>query len=140
MAEDTDVTIEVKALSTGEARPELPPALIDIGHHELTISLEDRPVMKLKDTGKIGPAGGMGDRGPRTWITGQSSGITCDPLDKIPRATVRMPPNYPSSLRTDLIEGVVMMEFVVDVKGRVVSAMMRESTHREFADWHCAPC
>ncbi len=51
-----------------------------------------------------------------------------------------MPPNYPSSLRTDLIEGVVMMEFVIDVKGRVVSAVMRESTQREFADWHCAPC
>ena len=55
-------------------------------------------------------------------------------LDKTPQATVRMPPTYPSAMRNDGIEGVVLVEFDVDVKGRVVGARVRESTDRAFEE------
>lgn len=55
-------------------------------------------------------------------------------LDKIPQATVRGSPTYPSSLKNSGIEGVVMVEFDVDTKGRVISARVRESTDRAFED------
>lgn len=55
-------------------------------------------------------------------------------LDKIPQSTVRVSPTYPSALKNSGIEGVVMVEFDVDTKGRVVSARVRQSTDRAFED------
>lgn len=55
-------------------------------------------------------------------------------LDKQPRATVRMSPLYPSTLRKDGVEGSVMVEFDVDSKGRVVNARVRGSTNRAFEE------
>ncbi len=45
-----------------------------------------------------------------------------------------MPPEYPTSMKNDGRDGTVLVEFDVDVKGRVVSARVRESTDRAFEE------
>lgn len=129
---DTDATKEVRVLSTGEERPELPHKLLDTGPMDIAIPLEDRPIKKFKDTEKIGPPGELGGTGLGDWNGGGPGIFSLDKLDKTPRATVRMPPVYPATLKKDGIEGVVLIEFDVDAKGRVVSARVRESTNRAF--------
>ena len=133
-AEIADVSNEVKTLVAGEPRPELPNDLLDQGPKELSIPFENHPVKISTDMKKVGPPGEMGGIGRGDWSKNPPSIKSPDQLDKVPRATVRMPPNYPTALRQDGIEGVVMVEFVVDVKGRVVSAQVRESTHRAFEE------
>ena len=58
-----------------------------------------------------------------------------------------MSPAYPSALKNSGAEGVGMVEFDVDTKGRVVSARVRQSSDRAFEEptfravlnWRFAP-
>jgi len=45
-------------------------------------------------------------------------------VDKNPRATSEMPPNYPDSLKRARIEGEIMIEYVVGSDGRVKSVVV----------------
>jgi protein TonB len=68
-------------------------------------------------------------------------------LDRQPRATAQMSPDYPSTMRQQGIAGSVTVEFYVDVEGRVIRAEAVRSTRREFAEpalravrnWHFEP-
>lgn len=133
-AEETDVVKEVKPIPAGAERPELPDTILDHSRTDLTIPFENRPMKLIPDSEKIGPLGTTDGIGPYQWNTPHQPVVIYTLLDKPPRATVRMPPDYPSTMKKDGVEGIVTIEFDVDVKGRVVRARVRESTQRAFEE------
>ena len=85
-------------------------------------------------TAQIGPPGlpdgvshGNGDTRSRPFLP-----VTA--LDRMPRPTVQVPPDYPSSMRQACINGEVTIEFAVDASGRVVQAQVVKSSRREFEE------
>jgi protein TonB len=59
--------------------------------------------------------------------------ISAIQLDRIPRATVQQPPDYPATMHQNGITGSVTVEFEVDTAGRVVRAEAIRYSHRDFA-------
>ena len=55
-------------------------------------------------------------------------------LDRIPEAIFQPPPVFPLNLRKEVYFAEVMVEFIVDVKGKVPWAKVIETTHRGFED------
>jgi len=55
-------------------------------------------------------------------------------LDRVPRVLTQVPPVYPAELREVGAEGEVLVDFVVDDKGRVQNAYAVKSTLREFEE------
>jgi protein TonB len=53
-------------------------------------------------------------------------------LDRTPRTTSQIPPDYPSSMRQAGIDGQVLVEFTVDSTGRVMTARVLKSTQSDF--------
>lgn len=53
-------------------------------------------------------------------------------LDNTPRTRVQNPPVYPFSLKASGISGEVVVEFVVDERGRVTHPRILRSTHPDF--------
>lgn len=82
---------------------------------------------------QIGVPDGV-DGGTRDFSAGIPGLAGVDQLDGAPRARVQVAPAYPMALRRDGIEGVVVVEFAVDTAGRVTTARVRESSHREFEE------
>ena len=127
--------------------PELPPPPM-VDRSKITIPIEENTAPRNIDTTRIllpdriaGVGPGIGENG----IHGSISRPT--DLDRIPRATAQMPPDYPSSMRLSNEAGSVTVEFDVDTSGRVVRASAVRFTHREFVDaavravlkWHFEP-
>ncbi|MCF3651912.1 energy transducer TonB [Synoicihabitans lomoniglobus] len=54
-------------------------------------------------------------------------------LDREPRATFRMSPRYPDTMRRAGIEESVVVEFIVGLDGRVIEAKAATNARREFA-------
>ncbi|MBA3849104.1 MAG: hypothetical protein C0502_03810 [Opitutus sp.] len=80
------------------------------------------------------PGGGFGedDSGPATAGPVGAPVFMLDQLDRIPRARLQPSPDYPLALRQAGMEGQVLVEFSVDIAGRVVTAKAVQATHREF--------
>lgn len=55
-------------------------------------------------------------------------------LDRIPRAKVQLPPDYPVAMRHTGTSGSVVVEFDVNTEGRVIRAEALSCTDREFAE------
>ncbi len=55
-------------------------------------------------------------------------------LDRHPEAVVQVAPVFPFALKRDLVEGRVVVEFVVDTEGRVVGATAVEGSHPGFEE------
>jgi protein TonB len=55
-------------------------------------------------------------------------------LDRHPEPVVQVAPVFPFNLKRDAIEGRVMVEFVVDSEGRVMGAVVVDSTHPGFEE------
>jgi protein TonB len=53
-------------------------------------------------------------------------------LDNEPRARVQAPPSYPFSLKASGVSGEVLVEFIVDERGRVTHPRVVRSTHPDF--------
>lgn len=53
-------------------------------------------------------------------------------LDRVPEALFQPAPQYPPVMKRDGIEGTVSVEFVVDVQGRVIYAVVVDSLHSGF--------
>jgi TonB family protein len=53
-------------------------------------------------------------------------------LDRAPEAIVRPPPVYPQALVHDAYKATVVVEFVIELDGRVKTAFVVESTHASF--------
>jgi periplasmic protein TonB len=80
---------------------------------------------------------GDGRVGPGDWSGGGGGPTNFLPktaLENVPRAKVRIPPEYPAEMRREKMDGEVMVEFFVDARGNVVNAKVRSSTHRAFEE------
>jgi len=55
-------------------------------------------------------------------------------LDRIPEPVFQPAPNYPHSMRREGLSATVMVEFIVDLNGRVLEPAITESTHTAFND------
>jgi len=55
-------------------------------------------------------------------------------LDRAPRATVQLPPEYPYAMKHSGTNGSVLVEFDVNAEGRVVRAEAIRYSDREFAE------
>jgi protein TonB len=55
-------------------------------------------------------------------------------LDRVPTAIFQPAPVYPHSLRREGLTATVLIEFVVDVDGRLLAPVVAESTHSGFND------
>jgi protein TonB len=75
-----------------------------------------------------------GDGSRKIFIEGVGSICGVISLDRHPRATAQMSPDYPLSLHQQGISGSVTVEFDVDTLGRVVRAEAVSCTRREFAE------
>ena len=53
-------------------------------------------------------------------------------LDKLPKRIVAIAPVYPFQFKREGIEGWVKMVLIIDQRGNVIKASIRESSHREF--------
>lgn len=60
--------------------------------------------------------------------------VSARSLDRQPRATAQISPDYPSSMRQQGIIGSVTVEFDVNTEGKVVRADVVHSTRREFEE------
>lgn len=67
---------------------------------------------------------GAGGDGPRFFDP--------DQLDQRPQATFQPAPTFPFEMRREAAEATVLVEFVVDAKGKVGWARVLESSHRGF--------
>ena len=55
-------------------------------------------------------------------------------LDRIPEPVFQPAPIYPISMKREGATATVVLEFIVDMQGRVVNAIATESTHRGFEE------
>lgn len=53
-------------------------------------------------------------------------------LDRVPQPIVQPAPTFPVALRREVSKATVVVEFIVDIQGRVSNAFMVESTHPGF--------
>lgn len=53
-------------------------------------------------------------------------------LDRVPEPVVQPAPTFPVALRREVSKATVVVEFIVDIQGRVSNAFMVESTHTGF--------
>lgn len=75
---------------------------------------------------------GQGGTGDESGWGPPSGPIHASALDRDPRATVQVAPDYPFELRRQGVEGTVWMSLVVGPDGAVRNAEVARSTHREF--------
>jgi len=133
--EKTSSTEPVQPLGGGPTPPEIEPPLTPLKQTDFTIPEDDhrRAKEKTKLTTippTIGP-GEFGKLGTVEWNEG-INGI--DKLDRVPRATVQISPEYPHAMRQIGATDAVTVEFDVDTEGRVVRASAVRFTHREFVE------
>jgi len=138
---------ETNPTTSSPALPALvepPPLLTD--KPVVTVPLRENAALRPIDPGlKIRPESNGGPFGPGEITLGTIARPT--DLDRVPRATAQMPPDYPSDLRRTSVTGSVTVEFDVDPSGRVIRASAVRFTHREFVDpavravlrWHFEP-
>ena len=102
----------------------------------------NKPVSTLTDFngGPEGPTSGP-------WTGPRPGPVDLSKLDRAPRATAQMSPDFPSTMRQQGIAGSVTVEFEVNKEGRVVRAEALSYTRREFVEaalravrnWHFEP-
>ena len=124
-------TEPVNALPGGPARPELPET-IAMKKAEFRLPMEERlkgPVTLIDRIPTIGDVGEIGSAGG-----GRLAIFSPVDLDRVPRAKVQIPPEYPYAMKQSGAGGTVLVEFEVDATGRVVRAEALNYTDREFAE------
>lgn len=127
-------TSEVKELKGEPPPPELPEPMNMANAASIPVEIAASRITpeSMKDRMHLAPPGSIDGQ-----IDGQLNAIRAEivdisRLDKIPRAKSQLPPNYPSALKRDKIDGEVLVEFDVDAKGRVVGARVKRSSDRAF--------
>jgi protein TonB len=117
----------------GPAAAELPDTLPRLAEHPpFTIPVDDSRMVKVTGTITVAPTG-PGD-GHELGGPGSPILVVAARLDRIPRATVQISPDYPPALRAQGIAGSATIEFDVGVDGRVIRAVAVSHTRREFSD------
>ena len=131
--EKDDEVPAVKSMPQGSSRPENEEQYTEMRETPFVIAPLKSYSKQFVDTGKIEPPG-VPNGGPDVGTINFKPVVTWAMLDQPPRAKVQIPPDYPSSMKNDGRNGTVMVEFDVDMKGRVVGARVRESTDRAFEE------
>ncbi len=83
----------------------------------------------LASGGRIGGTGKAGGPGGDDTMDGAFS---MSEIDQRPRPVFQVAGAYPADLRTQKLEGVVVLIFVVDETGRVTNPRVEKSTHQGF--------
>lgn len=131
-----DVTTDSEPVPAGggasvPALPESVAALPDTT--VFTMTAVDRVQPTQFETSLLHFTGGEGpEAGPVDYPTGRT--ISVVNLDRQPRATAQLSPDYPASMRQQGIAGSVTVEFEVNTEGHVVRADVVSCTRREFAE------
>ena len=141
-------TEAVRPLAGGPIPPDIdPPAVLP---KDGQIPIPDdarRPSKPTTDVKTIPMTIGQGGDGPVGTVEWTGGPVSLGDLDRVPRATVQVSPDFPATMRQQGITGSVTVEFAVDTEGRVVRAEAVRYTHREFAEpavravlkWHFEP-
>ena len=77
-----------------------------------------------------GVIGGTGTPGQS--MSEADEAFNLDEIDQQPRLLYQPPPAYPSEARSQRLEGVVSIKFIVDDTGKVSHARVEKSTHPAF--------
>lgn len=128
-------TEPVKSLTGGPAPIELDEPLIAPLKDTITITV-DEPITKPDRELRIAPKTfGPGDISGIGEVGLSGPGIfTIGKLDRVPRAKVQIPPDYPYAMKQSGANGSVVVEFDVDTTGAVVRAEAISYTDREFVE------
>jgi protein TonB len=129
--EERSPDVPVTQLKQGSQPVEIPEPPAIQNHTDFTVEPTEA-IYHPDHNAVLGPIGvpeGIGptgvDRIPSTFLSPVD-------LDRTPRTTAQIPPDYPSSLRSAGIGGEVLVEFTVDATGRVLGAQVIKSTRHEF--------
>jgi protein TonB len=79
-----------------------------------------------------GRIGGTGRPGGASSDDALDGAFSMSEIDQRPRAVFQVAGAYPADLRSQKLEGVVVLIFVVDETGRVTNARVEKSTHQSF--------
>ena len=146
-ADDSESTPSDNSPSGSPAVPDLPELIAPSTKMDFVTPVvehlrADKPVSTLPNVvdGPEGPSNGP-------WTGPRPGPIDFNKLDRAPRATAQMSPDYPSIMRQQGIAGSVTVEFEVNKEGRVVRAEALSYTRREFVEpalravrnWHFEP-
>lgn len=132
---EDEVIPEVVPMPKGAPRPENEEMYREVREATFIVNPIQSHSRHVVDPGKIEPLGvpeGVGTDVMKGDFRQRIVSSTV--LDKEPRAKVQMPPDYPPTMKKDGLNGTVIVEFDVDMKGRVVGARVRESTDRAFEE------
>jgi len=133
--EKPTTTEAVRPLAGGPVPPDIDPVTVLPKDGQFPIPDDARrpnkPAPEVKSIPVTIGDGGDGPLGPVTWTGGP---VAAGDLDRVPRATVQVSPDFPATMRQQGIAGTVTVEFAVDTEGRVVRAEAVRYTHREFAE------
>lgn len=133
--EERDPDVDpVKTLTGGPALPALDEPAPPTTKPEFMVPQQVRPkgpetafdrIPEIAGPGGPGP-GGIGPINPDIFDIGK--------LDRVPRAKVQIPPDYPYAMKQTGAGGSVVVEFDVDTAGNVVRAEAIRFTDREFVE------
>lgn len=130
-----DFESAVKPMAGGPPPPEIPETPVLPEKTDITIPVVEHPkypvrelntVPKTFGPGDIEAIGEHGPRGPDIFTIGA--------LDRVPRAKVQIPPDYPYAMKQTGTGGSVVVEFDVDIAGQVVRVEAISYTDREFVE------
>lgn len=115
--------------------PDVP--AVTVLHASFTVPVEPYrpsldPVRDLKDVPAFPTGSDILGGDPNSIGRPRLPGV--ESLDRAPRAVAQPSPNYPDGLNREGINGTVVVEFVVDLTGRVVKADAVRWSRREFVE------
>jgi periplasmic protein TonB len=128
-----DFEKEVRPLAGGPTPPVSPEIVRPLTKEDIAIPADERPTYEAKDLKIV----------PKTFGPGDVEGIgdldmpdifKVGDLERVPRAKVQVPPEYPHAMKQTGAGGSVVVEFDVDTSGHVVRAEARSYSDREFAE------
>jgi len=74
----------------------------------------------------------QGNRAAIVILSAVESGELIDAIDYNPRLIIAVPPVYPFKFKREGIEGLVMLVVIIDERGKVIRATVKESSRKEF--------
>jgi len=130
-----DLEDSVKPLAGGTPPPDIPEIPVLPDKTDIIFPVTERPKYPARELTTIPKTFGpedieaFGEHGPR-----RPNVFTIGALDRVPRAKVQIPPDYPAAMKQTGAGGSVLVEFDVDTAGHVVRAEAIRYTDREFVE------
>ncbi len=109
-----------------EEKPELQEEIKPLDLSQLDVALNPG----VGDALNVGSA--IGQFGVTPDTIGMMNIFELKDLDNNPRRLVAIPPVYPFQFKREGIEGWVKLIVIIDERGKVIKATVKESSHREF--------